>query len=189
MFVNKFTSTLAWLFGVEMFHLDGWNTFWLPRWNLPIHYKCNIWLPLHPTILCWRLFQSSFPMYPKLTLCDRGVGLHRTILNHMLVARRTHWHSMHHIPWTIESMVLFTYGCMYHCSEKIPPWAIGSGCPERYKSDNSLILNLGLHDVTRSMLSPILSDYDRINSVYQTHRSDQQMVEYHRMLIVRGCLH
>ena len=64
-----------------------------------------------------------------------------------------------------------------------------SGCLERYKSDNSLILNLGLYVVTRSMLSPILSDYDRINSVYQTHRSDQQMVEYHSMLIVRGRLH
>ena len=73
--------------------------------------------------------------------------------------------------------------------ENIPPWAKESGCPERYESDNSLIRNLGLHDVSRSMLSPILSDYDRINSVYQTHRSDQQMVENHRMLIVRGRLH
>ena len=52
-------------------------------------------------------------------------------------------------------------------SEKLPPWAIGSGCPERYESENSLILNLGLHVVTRSMWSPILSDYDRINSFLQ----------------------
>ena len=42
---------------------------------------------------------------------------------------------------------------------------IESVCLERYESDNSLILNLGLHDVTRFMLSPILSDYNRINSV------------------------
>ena len=42
--------------------------------------------------------------------------------------------------------------------------------PERYESDNSLILNLGLHVVTRSMLSPILCDYDRINSVVSLHR-------------------
>ena len=74
-------------------------------------------------------------------------------------------------------------------SEKIPLGAMESGSPDRYKPDNSLILNLGMHDVTHSMLSPILSDYNRINSVYQTHRSDQQMVEYHRMLIVRGRLH
>ena len=33
-----------------------------------------------------------------------------------------------------------------------------------YKSENSLLLNLGLHDVTHSMLSPILSDYNRTNS-------------------------
>ena len=91
-----------------------------------------------------------------------------------------------------QGVSLFLANRFVNCgcnSEKIPPWAIESGCLERYESENSLILNLGLHDVMRSMLSPILSDYDRINSVYQTHRSDQQMVEYHRMLIVRGCLH
>ena len=50
-------------------------------------------------------------------------------------------------------------------TEKIPPWVIESGCLERYKSENSLILNLGLQDVTHSLLSPILSDYNWIYSL------------------------
>ena len=52
-----------------------------------------------------------------------------------------------------------------------------------------VIVNFRLHDFMSSILSPILSDYNRINSVYQTHRSDQQLMECHRMLIMRGCLH
>ena len=37
---------------------------------------------------------------------------------------------------------------------KIPPRAIKFGCPERYELDNSLILNLGLHDVMHSTIEP-----------------------------------
>ena len=49
----------------------------------------------------------------------------------------------------------------YHHEDRVRK----SGSPERYKLDNSLILNLELHIVTRSVLSPILFGYDRINSV------------------------
>ena len=46
-------------------------------------------------------------------------------------------------------------------------------------------VSLRVHDYKSS----VMSTNDRINSVYQIHRSEQQIVEWHRMMIVRGCLH
>ena len=49
------------------------------------------------------------------------------------------------------------------------------------ESDNSLILNLGLHDVVHSMLSPILSDNYRIKL-----NTKQQTTTHHLVLQHQG---
>ena len=49
------------------------------------------------------------------------------------------------------------------------------------ESDNSLILNLGLHDVVHSMLSPILSDNNRIKL-----NTKQQTTTHHLVLQHQG---
>ena len=86
----------------------------------------------------------------------------RSIINAMLQFSETsdNWASR-------KSCLLVQMSDFFHSTplEKIPPWAIESRCPERYESENSLFLNLGLHVVTQSMWSPTPSDYDRINSL------------------------
>ena len=106
---------------------------------------------LFHTVSSMNMVQMDPFKYSKLLVASTSV----TFRPRTLIAK-------HFMPFADSSWV----GDSLFSAEKIPPWVIESGCPARYESDNSLILSLRLHDVTCPMLSPILSDYNRINPLH-----------------------
>ena len=153
--LNDYTLDSAlefkWIFGPT---LKPWYSieYLVPYWNLDT--RLNIWSHLQTSILKWMICVDIWWYVCK---CNAGPG-------EMLLLQPRLRSSVKH---SCHLFIRFDFARQSTCwaVEKIPPWAIESGCPERHESDNSLILNLGLHVVTRSMLSPIMSDYNRINSL------------------------
>ena len=88
------------------------------------------------------------------SMCSRETVPQCSRSNYIVPWEKILWLCIYHFECqeTANSLAKTTWNDSFMLSvEKIASWVIESGCKERYKSDNSLIRNLELHDVTRSI--------------------------------------